>query len=108
MFSNLMYHLRALLQRNSIEAELHAELRAHIEQQEEKDVQAGMSPEDAARCERLEFGSIERVKEECRDSRGVRLISALAKTSVMASAGSDAIRVSRALPFLSLPSASVP
>jgi putative ABC transport system permease protein len=77
MFSNLLYRLRALFRRNSMEAELDRELRAHIEQQAEKYVQAGMSPEDAARRAKLEFGGVEQVKEECRDSWGVRFISEL-------------------------------
>jgi len=77
MFSNLLYRLRALIRRNSMEAELDEELRAHVEQQAEKYVQAGMSPEAAARRARLEFGGIEQVKEECRDSWGVRFISEL-------------------------------
>src|SRR5574337_731662 len=79
MFSNLMYRLRALFRRNSMEAELEAELRAHVEQQAEKYVQAGMSPKDAARRAKLEFGGIEQVKEECRDTWGVRFISELAQ-----------------------------
>jgi putative ABC transport system permease protein len=77
MFRNPMYRLRALFRRNSMESELDAELRSHIEQQAEKYVQAGMSPEDAARRARLEFGGVEQVKEECRDSWGVRFISEL-------------------------------
>src|SRR5574337_1348156 len=79
MFSNLMYRLRALFRRNSMEAELDAELRAHIEQQAEKYVQAGMSREDAARRAKLQLGGIEQVKEECRDSWDVRFITELAQ-----------------------------
>src|SRR5574340_106038 len=79
MFSNLMYRLRALFRRNSIEVELDEELRAHVEQQAEKYVQAGMSPENATRRARLEFGSVEQLKEECRDSWGVRVISELGR-----------------------------
>jgi putative ABC transport system permease protein len=79
MISNLFYRLRALFRRNSMEAELDAELRAHIEQQAEKYVQAGMCPEEAARRARLEFGGIEQVKEECRDSWGIRFIGELAQ-----------------------------
>lgn len=70
MFSNLQYRLRALFRRKSMEAELEKELHAHVERQAEKYVQAGMSPEDAARRARLEFGGVEQVKEECRDGWG--------------------------------------
>jgi putative ABC transport system permease protein len=79
MFSSLRYRLRALFRRGFAEAELDAELRSHIEQQAEKYVQAGMSTEEATRRARLEFGGIEQVKEECRDSWGVRFISELAQ-----------------------------
>jgi predicted permease len=77
MVRDFLYRLRAWFRRNSMEAELEEELRAHVEQQAEKYVQAGMSPEEAARRARLEFGGIEQVKEECRDSWGVRLITEL-------------------------------
>jgi putative ABC transport system permease protein len=61
MFSNFRDRLRALLGRKSMEAELDAELRTHVEQQADKYVQAGMSPEEAARRARLEFGCIVRL-----------------------------------------------
>ncbi|HET9178215.1 MAG TPA: ABC transporter permease [Terriglobia bacterium] len=79
MLHDLIYRLRALLRRDSMEAELDKELRAHVEQQAEKYVQAGMSPEEAARRARLEFGGIEQVKEDCRESWGVRIVSELAQ-----------------------------
>jgi putative ABC transport system permease protein len=93
MFSNLRYRLCALFRRNSMEAELDEELRAHIQQQAVKYIRAGMSPEDAARRARLEFGGIEQVKEECRDTWGVRMISELARIFATASASSAAIPV---------------
>jgi putative ABC transport system permease protein len=79
MLSNLRYQFRVLLRRNSMEAELDEELCAHVEQQTAKYVQAGLSPEDAARRARPDFGGVEQVKEECRDSWGVRMISELAQ-----------------------------
>src|SRR5579859_6743410 len=79
MLRDFLYRLRALFHRRSMEAELDAELRAHIEQQAEKYVRAGMPPEEAARRARLDFGGIEQIKEECRDSWGVRVISELAQ-----------------------------
>ena len=79
MFSNLLYRFRALLRRNSMEAELDAELRAHVEQQAEKYIKSGMLPEEATRRARVELGGIEQIKEEVRDSWGVRFISELAQ-----------------------------
>jgi macrolide transport system ATP-binding/permease protein len=75
MIRDLLYRLRALFRRNSLEAEMDAELRAHLEHQTEKHLRAGLPPEEAARRARLEFGGVEQVKEECRDRWGVRLIN---------------------------------
>jgi putative ABC transport system permease protein len=48
---------------------LDKELRFHLEQQIVDNVAAGMSPEEARRRAQLEFGGLERVKEEVRDTR---------------------------------------
>ncbi len=77
MFSDLRYRLLTLFRRRSMEAEMDAELRAHVEHQAEKYVRSGMSPEEAARRAGLEFGGVEQVKEECRDSWGLRFLSEL-------------------------------
>ena len=37
----------------------------------------GLTPEEAKRRTRLEFGGIDQVKEECRDARGVRFLETL-------------------------------
>jgi putative ABC transport system permease protein len=79
MLPSLLYRLRTLFRRPSMEAELDAELRAHIEQQAEKYVRSGLSPDEAARRARLELGGIEQVKEDVRDSWGVRIFSELAQ-----------------------------
>jgi hypothetical protein len=72
MVSDLRYRLRALFRRNAVETELDDELRFHLEHQTEQLRQAGMSPEEAARCARLAFGGPEQIREECRDARGTR------------------------------------
>src|SRR5664279_238418 len=77
MVSDLLYRLRALYRRDDMEAELDEELRAHLEHQVEKYVQSGMPPEEAARRAKIEFGGLDQVKEECRDSWGVRIITEL-------------------------------
>ena len=77
MISDLLYRLRALFRRSSVEAELDDELRAHLEHQVEKYVQSGMSREEAERRAKLEFGGVEQVKEECRDSWGVQHVTEL-------------------------------
>ena len=62
-----------------MEAELDEELREHLEHQVEKYIQSGMSREEAERRAKIELGGLEQVKEECRDSWGVRLIIELAQ-----------------------------
>ncbi len=45
----------------------------------EKHVRAGLTREDAVRQTRLEFGALGRVKEECRESRGITLLETVAQ-----------------------------
>ncbi len=60
-----------------MEGELDEELRFHIEKEIERNVARGMSPAEARRVALVEFGGVERVREECRDVRGVRLLEDL-------------------------------
>jgi putative ABC transport system permease protein len=68
---------RALRQRSRTEADMDAELRSHIESYAEDLIRSGIPRGEALRRARLEFGGIERVKEECRESRGVTFIESL-------------------------------
>jgi predicted permease len=77
MWSDLIYRLRALVQRKTVESEMDAELRFHFERQVEKYVAAGVARADAQRRARMEFGGVESVKEECREARGVMLIETI-------------------------------
>jgi hypothetical protein len=54
-----------------------AELRFHIEACAEDLVRSGLLREEAMRRARIEFGGIERAKEECREARGVNFIESL-------------------------------
>ena len=71
MFSDFMYRLRAVFRRKSMERELAAELKFHLERETEKLVNAGMTRDEAQRRARLAIGGVEQVKEECREARGV-------------------------------------
>ncbi len=75
--NDLLFRLRALFRRRSMEAELDEELRAHFEHQVGKYVKSGLPSEEAKRRTRLEFGGLDQVKEECRDARGVNLIETI-------------------------------
>jgi predicted permease len=75
--SRLRSWLRAILQRSRVEREMDAELRFHIEAYAEDLVRRGVAREEALRRARLEFGGVERAKEECRDARGASFIETL-------------------------------
>jgi predicted permease len=72
-----MYWLDRLFRKEKTEKQLDSELRFHLEQQIADYVKAGMSPEQARRRAQMEFGGIEGVKEECRESRRVQIIDTL-------------------------------
>ena len=71
--------LRSLLRRNAVEHELGSELRFHIERQTEENLAAGMSALEARRAAMREFGGVELVKEECRDTRRANYLENLLK-----------------------------
>ncbi len=73
-WSDVRYRLRALFHRHALERELDDEVRFHIEREAEKLERAGVSHGEAVRRARLEFGGVDRAKEESRDGRGVLLI----------------------------------
>ncbi len=66
---NILNWFRSLLRRNTAEQELGSELRFHIERQVEENIAAGMSAREARRAAVREFGGVEQVKEDCRDTR---------------------------------------
>jgi putative ABC transport system permease protein len=59
--------LRSLRRRNELERGLHEEIRFHIDRQTEKNLRAGMAPDEARRQALIKFGGVERVKESTRD-----------------------------------------
>ena len=67
----LKRRLRALLFKKTLENELDAELRDHLERQVEENIAAGMTPGEARLDALRAFGGFEQAKEYCRDARGV-------------------------------------
>src|SRR4028118_1159463 len=61
--------VRALVRRDDVERELDEELAFHLEMETEKNVRSGMTPAEARRQAVLEFGGVEKHKEEVRDAR---------------------------------------
>ena len=74
-FDRIKRRFRALFRRDELERELEAELRFHLERDEAENLRSGMSSEDSHFAALKSFGQLEQAKEECRDARGVRLIT---------------------------------
>src|SRR5215472_2658155 len=77
IWNRIRLWLRAVTRRSRMEREMDAELRFHIDAFAEDLVSSCVSRPEALRRARIEFGGIERAKEECREARGVNLISSL-------------------------------
>jgi hypothetical protein len=77
LLSRFRSWVHAALRRSRMEREMDAELRFHIEAFAEDLVRSGVPRQEALRRARLEFGGLERAKEECREARGVRLLETL-------------------------------
>src|SRR5215831_3285151 len=77
MWSRIRLWLRAVVGRSRMESEMDAELRFHIEAFAEDLVRKGVPRVEAMRRARIEFGGVERAKEECREARGINLIDSL-------------------------------
>src|SRR5256886_11211046 len=73
-WSRLRSWLRATHHRSRMESEMDAGLRFHIEALAADLVRSGVSRQEALRRARLEFGAIERVKEEGRKAHGISFV----------------------------------
>ena len=79
MWSRLRSWLRSVIRRTRMEREMDAELRFHIETFAEDLARTGTPREEALRRARIEFGGVERAKEECRDALALRLVDHVAR-----------------------------
>jgi len=77
VWNQLRSWLNATLGRSHMENEMDAELRFHIESYAEDIVRSWIARQEAMRRARLEFGGIDRTKEECREVRGVNCLNSL-------------------------------
>ena len=59
-----------LFSRKQLETDLEKELCFHFETQVAEKMQSGIPESEARRLTRMEFGAIEQIKEDCRESRG--------------------------------------
>jgi predicted permease len=72
-----MHWLRRFFQKEKSEKQLDAELQFHLERQIAGYVETGMSPEEARRRAKLEFGGLEPIKQDCREARRASFIETL-------------------------------
>ena len=70
--SKLRRRWRAFTNKEEMEQQLDDEMRYHLERDTARNIESGMSPEDARREALKAFGGVDRSKEECRDAWGVR------------------------------------
>jgi putative ABC transport system permease protein len=68
---------RLLVHRDAAERSMNEELWHHIESEIAERIRNGMSPADARRTALSDFGSIDAVKEDARDARGLRWVDDL-------------------------------
>ena len=66
---------QATFRRSRMEREMDAELRFHLENYAEELIRNGVTLQEAGRRARLEFGGLDRTKEECRDARAAAGLS---------------------------------
>ncbi len=72
-----MNWLQRLLRNGRMEKDLDKELRFHFESQVADKIDAGMTEVEARRSTRLEFGGLDQIKEDCRESRGTLWLASL-------------------------------
>ena len=72
-----MNWLQRLVRSSRMEKELDSELRFHFESQVADKMRSGMTEADARRAARLEFGGLEQIKEDTRESRGTLWLASI-------------------------------
>src|SRR5579863_8227211 len=81
MWKRLRSLFRVHTARSQFEDGMSEELRFHIEQFADDLMHRGISPEEAARLARIEFGSLQNIKSDCREARGLQLVDELLRES---------------------------
>ena len=76
-WSRVSSWMRAMTARAQMEREMDTELRFHMEEYARDLERRGATREEALRKARVEFGGMERAKEECREARGISFVEML-------------------------------
>jgi putative ABC transport system permease protein len=77
MWSRLRSLAGVLLRRDRFEREMRDEVRFHIEARAADVAGTGLPPAEAMRRARMEFGTVDAIKDDCRQSRGLRWLDEL-------------------------------
>jgi hypothetical protein len=77
VFARLRSLIQGIRQREALHADMDAEFRHHMELRAADLVRGGLTPTEAARRARLEFGSTESFKDRGREARGLRAFDSL-------------------------------
>jgi predicted permease len=77
MLTRLRSLWRTLLRRRDFEDEMAQEVRFHLEQHTDDLVRSGLTVEEATRRARIELGSVDNVKADCREASGLRVLDEL-------------------------------
>jgi predicted permease len=76
---SLPHKLRTLLRRSRLERDMAEEMRAHLEEQTQRNLAAGMSEHDARAAAHRQFGGVAQIQEHARDVRHLRWLDDLAR-----------------------------
>jgi len=82
--SQLVWRLRAVVDRSAMDRELDDEIAFHIQKETEKNVAAGMTAAEARRTANLSFGGVERHKERAKDAWGIGVVDDVRRDSLHA------------------------
>src|SRR4029453_7587650 len=80
----LRLRIRSLVRPGAVDRELDEELRYHLERLVDENHAPGRSPQDARHAAMRALGPVESRKEECRDARGLVLLSSVRQDVVYA------------------------
>ena len=80
MFNRIRHAFRAMRGGQAVDTQLDDELLFHVDLEADLLVKQGMSPEQARTAALRKFGGVERVREECRDTRGLGWFDATSRT----------------------------
>ncbi len=75
----IVLRLRTALRRDRANRDLDAEIAFYLEQEVEKNLARGLSPEEARRRARLAFGSLDAAKDDCRNAWGFQAVENLSR-----------------------------